>query len=47
MIFLILTYVITIKGEEGGGGREKKVESRWSIEKFSATFERSIYEGKS
>lgn len=45
MIFLILTRVITIKGEEGE--REKKVESRWSIEKFSATFERSIYEGKS
>ena len=35
-MILILTYVIIIKGE-----RKKKV-----IDKFSATFEHSIYEGK-
>lgn len=45
MIFLILTRVITIKGEEGGEKKKWKVDGRSKT--FSATFERSIYEGKS
>lgn len=33
MIFLILTYVITIKGEEGGGEKKK-----WKVDGRSKSF---------
>lgn len=38
-MILILTYVIIIKGE-------RRKEKKKVIDKFSATFEHSIYEGK-